>query len=245
MLQHRQHNRIFSLKETNGERLIKPEDMERELTTHFKDILTEPIPNRQEEIQKITQHIPRLITREKNLALLWEVTLQEVEEVVLSLPRKKSPGPDGLTSEFFKAAWPFMGPDIQEVVEESRRNKKVYPALNATFRTLIPKHKNADTPMGFRPVALCNVIYKILSTIMVNRLKPLLPTIISLEQTGFVKGRQILDGIVVAQEAIHSLTKDKQRGLLIKLDLSKAYDRISLQYLIEVMRPCGFEERWL
>jgi hypothetical protein len=179
------------------------------------------------------------------LALLREVTLQEVEEVVLHLPKNKAPGLDGFTSEFFKAAWPFMGPDIQEVVEESQRNKKVYPALNATFITLVPKSKDADSPVGFRQIALCNVIYKILSTVMVNRLKPLLPTIILPEQTSFVKGRQIHDGIVVAQEAIHSLAKDKQKGLLIKLDLFKAYDRISWQYLIEVMHAFGFDDRWL
>ena len=190
MLQRRQHNRIFSLKATNRERLIKHEDMERELVTHFKDLLTEPLPNLQAAIQKINEHIPRVITREKNLALLRAVTLQEVEEVVLNLPKNKSLGPDGFTSEFFKAAWPFIGPDILEVVEESQRNMMGYPALNATFLTLIPKQQNADTLVGFRPISLYNVIYKILSTIMVNRLEPLLPTLISPEQTGFVKGRQ-------------------------------------------------------
>ena len=80
---------------------------------------------------------------------------------------------------------------------------------------------------------------------MVNRLKPLLQTIISPEQTGFVKGRQILDGIVVAQEAIHTHKRYKRKGLLIKLDLSKAYDRISWEYLKEVMRAFGFDDRWL
>ena len=58
MLQHRQHNIIFSLKATNGDRLIKHKDMERELINHFKDLLTEPLPNRQDAIQKITEHIP-------------------------------------------------------------------------------------------------------------------------------------------------------------------------------------------
>ena len=61
-----------------------------------------------------------------------------------------------------------MGQDIMDMVEESRRHRKVYPTLNATFITLIPKQEHADTPVGFRPIALCNVIYKILSTIMVN-----------------------------------------------------------------------------
>ena len=155
--------------------------MERELVNHFKDLLTEPLPNRQAAIQKITEHIPRVITREQNLALLRAVTLQEIEEVVINLPKNKAPGPDGFTSEFFKAAWPFIGPDILEVVEKSQRNKMVYPALNATFLTLIPKKQNAETPVGLRPISLCNVTYKILSTIMVNHLKPLLPTLISSE----------------------------------------------------------------
>ena len=79
MLQRHQHNRIFSLKATNGEHLIKHEGMERELVTHFKDLLTKPLPNRQAAIQNITTHIPRVITQEQNLAQLREVTLQEVE----------------------------------------------------------------------------------------------------------------------------------------------------------------------
>ena len=115
-----------------------------------------------------------------------------------------------------------MGRDIWEIFEESRRNRNVYPALNATFITLIPKQENSDTPVGFRPIALCNVIYKILSTMMVYRLKPLLPSLISLEQTGFVKGRKILDGIFTKEEAIHLLKSLKMKGMLIKLDLSKA-----------------------
>ena len=145
----------------------------------------------------------------------------------MNMPRNKAPGPDGFTIEFFKASWSFMSQDILEVVEESRRNQTVYPTLNATFLTLIPKQENSNTLVGFRPISLCNVIYKILSTIMVNRLKPLLPRLIAPKQTGFVKGRQILDEIVTAQEAIHSLKTLKSKGMLIKLELSKAYDCIN------------------
>ena len=137
-----------------------------------------------------------------------------------------------------------MGQDIKEVVEESRRHCKVYPALNATFLTLIHKQENVDRPVGFRPIALCNVIYKILTTIMVNRLKPLLPLLISLEQS-FVTGRQILDGIVTAQEAIHSLKSIKTKGMLKKIDLAKAYDRINWSYLNAILKAYGFDQRWV
>eukprot|EP00253_Pinus_taeda_P028277 PITA_28277 len=78
-----------------------------------------------------------------------------------------------------------------------------------------------------------------------KRLKPLLPNIISLEKTGFVEGRQILDGLVVTQEMIHSLNQNKQRGMMIKLDLSKAYDRLSWRYLRAVLEAYEFEKRWI
>ena len=138
-IQRRHHNRIFSLKDQNGNRLLKHEAMEKELVDHFKKMLTESNQNRQPAIDKIISHIPAVITKEQNLALLREISLQEVEEVVMNMPRNKAPGPDCFTAEFFKATWNFMGQDILEVVEESRRNRNVYPALNSTFVTLILK----------------------------------------------------------------------------------------------------------
>jgi len=91
-----------------------------------------------------------------------------------------------------------MKQDIVNAVEESRCMKRMHPTWNTTFLELILKLEKVDEPQGFRPIALCNVIYKIIATIMVNRLKSILLELISEEQTGFVKGRQIVDGIIVA-----------------------------------------------
>ena len=76
-------------------------------------------------------------------------------------------------------------------------------------------------------------------------LKPLLPQLISPEQTDFVTGHQILDGIVTTQEAIHSLQTKRVKGMMMKLDLAKAYDRISWSYLLVVLKSFGFDQRWL
>ena len=78
-------------------------------------------------------------------------------------------------------------------------------AFNATFLALIPKEKEANMVEKFRPIALCNVIYKIVSKLVANRLKPLLKYIVSKEKGGFVEGRQVLDGIFIADETIHSM----------------------------------------
>ena len=101
----------------------------------------------------------------------------------------KSPGPDGFTSNFSHLFWDLVKEGMLCIVEESKTKKGVLKAFNATFLTLIPKEAGADTPDKFKPIVLCNVIYKIISKVIANRLKPLLPVLISPEQSGFVEGR--------------------------------------------------------
>lgn len=84
-----------------------------------------------------------------------------------------------------------------------------------------------------------------ISRLIAKRLKPIIPSIISLEQTSFVEGRQILDGLIVSQEVVHSLESKKMDGAMIKLDLSKAYNRLSLVYLRKVLETFGFYSRWI
>ena len=80
---------------------------------------------------------------------------------------------------------------------------------------------------------------------MVNRIKYILPSLISPEQTRFVKGRQNLDGIFTAQEFIHSLRTFNAKVMLIKLDLAKAYDRLYWTYLQNILQAYGFDQRWI
>jgi len=101
----------------------------------------------------------------------------------------KAPGPNGFNVDFFKTCWEIVKNDILEVVEDSRKSKSILRALNESFIALIPKQDKAMTPDRFRPIALCNVVYKIISKVIANRLKPLLPTLVSKAQTGYVEGR--------------------------------------------------------
>jgi hypothetical protein len=129
--------------------------------------------------------------------------------VVQEMPNEKAPCPNGFTVEFFKACWEVVKHDVYGVVEDSRHSASILKALNGTIITLIPKENKARTPDRYRPIALCNVVYKIISKFIANKLKPLLPSLISQEQAGFVEGRQILDNIIHAHELIHTL---KPRG---------------------------------
>ena len=83
------------------------------------------------------------------------------------------------------------------------------------------------TPANFLPISLCNFIYKIITKFIANRLKPLLPSLISPEQSSFVEGCQILDGIITTHEVIHSLKLFASPGMIIKLYMAKAFDKVS------------------
>ena len=95
--------------------------------------------------------------------------------------------------------------EIYGVVEDSKCLDSILKALNSTMITLIPKENEARTPDHYRSIALCNVVYKIISKVIANRLKPLLATLISKEQASFMEGRQILDNIIEAHEIIHTV----------------------------------------
>jgi exonuclease III len=243
---HRRHiNRITQLEDDHGTPIKDHDQIAETLTSFYQDLLTETNTSREEAIQKVTRHIPKLITPDQNSALLRPITQSEVDLAVKNMPPGKAPGPDGFTTDFFHHCWEMIKEDVWRVVEESRTSGKVLTALNATFITLIPKEERVTHPKQFRPISLCNVIYKIVTKVIANRLKPILPFIISNEQSGYVEGRQIMDSVILANEVVHSLKSSNTPGMLIKLDLSKAFDRLSWQYMRAVLESFGFSISWI
>eukprot|EP00253_Pinus_taeda_P019748 PITA_19748 len=225
-LDYRSNNQILELKNNAGEILKNHNDISALLSDHFKSIAQEPLINREERIKELTTSIPKTITSYQNWVLCREISLEEVEEAIRSMPNDKAPGPDGFTINFYKVCWSIVKQEVWEVVEDSRRSGTFLKSLNSTFLALIPKVEEAKTPDQFRPIALCNVIYKIISKVIANRQKTILPGIISESKSCYVEGRQILDNILLAQEMIRSLHSRKKADMLMQLDLSKAYDKI-------------------
>jgi len=117
--------------------------------------------------------------------------------------------------------------------------------LNAIFIALIPKEVKSQNPDKFRPIALCNFIYKIISKFIASQLKPLLPLLISPEQSGYVEGRKITDGIIQTHEIIHSLKQFKKASMLLKIDLSKDFDSLSWNYIQKMLIAFGFSPAWV
>lgn len=114
--------------------------------------------------------------------------------------------------------------------------------LGASFIALIPKKNGADKIQDFRPISLLGSVYKILTKVLAGRIQKALLTIISPHQGAFTQGRQILD-VLVANECVHSKFRNRSSGLLCKLDLEKAYDRVDWRFLTYMLRRTGFGDK--
>jgi ribonuclease HI len=170
------------------------------------------------------------------------ISNMEVKNALFTMSPWKAPGPDGFPAGFYQNGWRDMGSSICDFVKYIWSNPMDVASVNFTDICLIPKVDRPELVSQFRPISLCNVSYKIITKIMVNRLKTIIPQIVSPFQTGFVPGRNITENVVIAQEMLHSMTKMRSTTgfFVIKVDLSKAYDRLRWfihKVLIEVKLP--------
>lgn len=119
---------------------------------------------------------------------------------------------------------------------------------NKTFICLIPKTKTPTSPNHFRPISLCNSTYRIISKTLVNCLKLIIGDLVGNFQKAFIPGRQLVDNCLIAHEVLHWIKK-REKGTfyagIMKVDLSKAYDRIRWEFVEAVLRKMNFPERWI
>jgi hypothetical protein len=159
------------------------------------------------------------------------VTLEEVKDTINKMPKDKIRGPDGWTQELFQTFFYLMGEDLHKAIEESICKGFIPSALNANLFALIPKVSKPNSFHEFRPISLCNFVYKVISKIIASRMKYKLASFISFEQFGFLKERLIFDVVGITQECLHTVKTKKMSSIILKLDLKNAYDKVSWQFL--------------
>lgn len=212
---------------------------------HFQNIYKSDFPS---NIDQITNLVTPRVNAEMNCSLLKNVEEWEVKAAVFELGPTKSPGPDGLNGLFYQKHWETIKHDVVEAVRGFFNTTKLPDGINSTHITLVPKIATPEEVSQFRPINCCNFIYKIFSKVLANRMKTILKSLISENQSAFVQGRQIQDNILVAHEMFNCLKRRNGRGAkvaIIKLDMSKAYDRQEWCFIKEMMLAMGFDVKWV
>nr|XP_025605294.1 uncharacterized protein LOC112696649 [Arachis hypogaea] len=221
----RQRNRIERPKNASGQWLNNTSEIMEHIEEHFQKLFASATRHGFEgTINKISR-----VTKEINNELLMDIMDEEVRKAVFSMGSLKALGPDGLNGIFYQKHWEVISKDVCAVVRAFFNSGHIPEEINETTVVLIPKTKNPESLNELRPISCCNFIYKIISRIIVLRLKKWMEAIVSPTQSTFVGGRLIQDNVVIVQEVYHSLNRKGKGGsnsLAIKLDMNKAYDRL-------------------
>ncbi|XP_038695403.1 uncharacterized protein LOC119992679 [Tripterygium wilfordii] len=191
--------------------------------------------------------VTKVVDTEMNEDLCRMVTREDVWDAVRSISNQKAPGPDGFSAGFYHSHWDTVGECVVEAVLEFFASGVMESDVNLTHIALIPKTKEALKVSEFRPISLCNVSYKIISKILANRLGLILHKCVRGNQSAFIIDRLITDNIIVAYEALHSmslLARSRTSYMAVKLDMSKAYDRVEWHFVQEIMVRLGFSDEW-
>ncbi|KAL9680623.1 hypothetical protein QQ045_018507 [Rhodiola kirilowii] len=172
---------------------------------------------------------------------------EEIHVAILGLNPSSVPGPDGFTGHFFSHCWHIIKEDLVRAVGAFFLGTPLPSSISSTNFVLLPKKPIIERMDQLRPISLCNFVHKIISSIRNARLRNFLPRLISQEQCGFIPGRNMTDSSIALAHDLTCHINNGYRGgnIIIKIDMSKAYDRVSWIFLLRMFKALGFKDKWL
>ena len=175
-----------------------------------------------------------------------EVSREEISAAFLSLHPNKAPEPDGFNGQFFRSAWSSIGEEFISGIKYFFDTRRLLKELNAIVISLVPKVTNPSSLNDYRPISCCSTIYKCISKVIANRLKLVLHSLIDKAQSAFIKGRHISDNILLTQELMRNYHhKDSQVRGAIKVDLTKEFDYVRWEFILDLLSALRFPERMI
>ncbi|MCH83420.1 LINE-1 reverse transcriptase like, partial [Trifolium medium] len=186
-----------------------------------------------------------LLSEEKNCALTATFSLEEIQKVVMESDRNKSPGPDGFNFTFVKSCWDILKGEIRVMFDQFHGIGKLPKSLLSYFVALIPK---VSSPFGlgdFRPISLLGCLYKLIAKVLAGRLAKVMHSLIASTQSAFIKGSNLVDGVLVVNEVVDSAERLGKECLIFKVDFEKAYDSVDWGFLEYMLRRFGFCDVWI
>ncbi|KAL0367065.1 UNVERIFIED_CONTAM: hypothetical protein Sradi_3596600 [Sesamum radiatum] len=242
----RASKRVFQINTTDGRTLTSQPAVTNEFVRYYQELLGGSTRDRLIDLRYLRPWERHILTEEEAESLILPVSPEEVKQAIFDIDETKAPGPDGYSAGFYKAAWPVIGGEVTQAILEFFRTGRLLKQVNSTLISLIPKVSNPTIVAEFRPISCCNVLYKAITKILVQRMRSILDSLISPSQNAFVPGRSIGDNVMLAQELFSGYN---QRHLpprcALKVDLRKAYDTVEWDFLRAVLTLFGFPERFI
>uniref|UniRef100_A0A251TXQ6 Putative RNA-directed DNA polymerase, eukaryota, Reverse transcriptase zinc-binding domain protein n=1 Tax=Helianthus annuus TaxID=4232 RepID=A0A251TXQ6_HELAN len=184
------------------------------------------------------------ITEDEAAVLVAPFSVMEVKKAVWDCEGDRAPGPDGINFRFIKKCWGLLQNDFIMMMDEFFEKEAIHIGCTSSFLALIPKCNDPGGLLDYRPISLIGSINKVVSKVLVNRLKTVMQKLISEEQTAFLANRSILDGPLILNELIPWLKRRKKAGLIFKVDIEKAYDSLNWEFLNSIMAQMNFPLKW-
>ncbi|XP_039049729.1 uncharacterized protein LOC120190725 [Hibiscus syriacus] len=226
------------LVDDQGNRLESFETMSKEVISFFSNLIR-TTDNLVKDIDPILLKdlFNYSLTYEASSSLVKDITREKIQKAVFCQGNDKASGPDGFAPFFFKNSWNIVGEDVVAAIKFLFLNAKIHHAFNSTIIALVPKVPNPSAVKDYRPISCCSVINKIITKIIVRRLTDVLPEIITLNQTTFIRGRSIIDNTLLAQEMVKGYArKSISPRCALKIDLHKAFDSIHWGFIIQILK---------
>ncbi|XP_021756626.1 uncharacterized protein LOC110721745 [Chenopodium quinoa] len=234
-----------SIQLENGDFIQDPNKIAEAFIGFYKELLgTGGIPSTQ--VHQAVIDAGPIVNNEKHLSICREFTKEDVRNAVWSIEDDKAPEPDRFSSKFFKNPWGVVKNEVCKTVLGFFEHGQLLKQVNATTMTLVPKLDNATRVTLFRPIACCNVLYKIISKMLCERFKEVMPGLISENQSAFIARRSILDNILVCQDMLKEYNnKRKSPRCTIKVDLRKAYGSVHWSFIHDMLQALNFPSKFI
>uniref|UniRef100_A0A3B3WIQ9 Reverse transcriptase domain-containing protein n=1 Tax=Poecilia mexicana TaxID=48701 RepID=A0A3B3WIQ9_9TELE len=186
------------------------------------------------------------VSNEQNEILTKNITIQEIEKAINKLKPNKSPGPDGFNADWYKIYLKDLSPVLLRTFNWVLNGGQIPPSWKETMITVIPKEgKDRLDCSNYRPISLLNQDYKIFTSILAKRLELILPGIINLDQTGFIKNRRTRDNIRRTLNVINHIKKTDKQAIILGLDAQKAFDTVDWSFLFIVLSKFNFSSKFI
>ena len=225
---------IFSL-DNEGVKVEGQNNLKSYITKFYKHLFGPSVDNNFSFDEDATEDIPQ-VTQAENEFLTAPFTEKEIREAIFDMEHNKAPGPDGFPAEFYQHFWDVVKGDLIQMFHELHSGEIPIFSVNFGVITLLPKTQDTSRIQQYRPICLLNVSFKIFTKVATIRVNSVADHLISPTQTAFMRGRNILEGVVTLHKTVHELHRKNQSAIIFKIDFEKAYDKVKWDFLLQTLR---------